>query len=282
MPKSPALKDALTSRQRLAPNKLFVRDQGSSFFLASIHNCISHVDGGLFVVWAPASSGKTANVRQAAYEWQEAASRNYVVYVNCYSFHSPRDIIRDVLHVRNPTDLKEQLADLEVEVLLILDQFDDAFMQYKYQENHLEVLMLELAQQSRAQKNFRVLVVVRDYLLADKMISWNDHQKLLLCAGAPGGHASNIERFKFGPSQVLKYAEAAGWHEDVRAAVVAAVSKSGNMVTASEILRDPFCLSWLKERIDEDARAWQLGCAYLAGNTRRRREAQTRELAKLS
>ena len=59
--------------------------------------------------------------------------------------------------------MKYQLDDLQVEALIVLDQFDEAFTRFRQQENDLEVLALEL--QSRANhKNFRVLVVVRDYL----------------------------------------------------------------------------------------------------------------------
>jgi hypothetical protein len=251
-------------------------------FLSSIHKCLNHVDGGLFVVWAPAAAGKTENVKQVACEWQRAHGnkRRHAVYVDSYIGHNgPRDVLHDLLHVRSPTDLKFGLEDLEAEALLVLDQFDEAFATFKGQENDLEVLALELAQQSRAaEKNFCVLVVVRDYVLADKIISWNGYQKLLLCADTPGGNANGIARFKFEQEQVLEYAgkAAQGWCEATRNAVAAAASKSGNMVTTGELVRDPLRLAlaeW-QERIALDAQAWQLGCDYLAGNTRRRREAQ--------
>jgi|688.fasta_scaffold290273_1 hypothetical protein len=210
---------------------------------------------GAFVVWAPPESGKTTCLRQAAAKWvaqgEAAGKRRHVCWISSYTDHVVRQVSRR-LCVRDTDDLQAQLSGTDYEVLVVLDQFDEAF--HRLGDAPLPGNVVELAAASVCSKRFRVVVAVHDPVHAAKVLSWNARKKIFLCGALKSGDAAAVAQFKWTEPEVRAFLDAARprtkpatkpatkpgttelWTSDDEQAFVIAACKSSRTSTMERLL----------------------------------------------
>ena len=251
----------------------------SKQFVQAVRQCFDDTSYGVYVVWAPPGAGKTTCTDRVAEAWCKETRDNYCRKIDCYEdFDMPNDMLVKVLHVADASDLAEQLSKTSVstQLVVVLDQFDDAFR--KFERNQLESFVVGLAQASQYSKNYRVIINVSDVAVADVVLGWNSGEKLLLCGEVPRGTAQRIMHFKLNEDEaslLLTHTKPEYTEED-RKLFVQGACKSSNMLTIQLIIqslkRTPMLVHSLEmqHRIDADAAAWVAGVNQLS--TRRERQ----------
>lgn len=176
---------------------------------------------------------------------------------------------------------------MQLELVIVLDQFDQAYTHFSKSKGALETFMTELAALSRSDpKNFRVIVAVRDDVLADEILGWNGNEKFQLSADS----AKAIATFKFEEKEAQEYLTryggevARGWDEQTRKLWVAAACKSGSMLSMNTLIMNPLKLKEAEfvERVNDNQDVWQKGVDFLDGHNRRKAEKTRAELSKLA
>lgn len=256
------LSDIRTSRHPLVLQRTFVD---------GIKRCLQPDSYGVFVVWAPPDSGKTSYMHHAATEWLNepptmgAPSHRHVRFIRTYGgLKAPEDLLQNHLFVRSCEDLTARLADLDYEVVLVLDQFDDAFTSNMEQRDALKRFVRGLAAVSKNSRYFRVVLGLTNPGLAKTVLCWNQGKKIYLCGGV---NANNVLKFKWDKAEIRQFAEPdwSDWSDDDKQRFTQAACKSGNVETMVQLKHDRSLLQdvTFQQVVEADAKAWETGIALI-------------------
>jgi hypothetical protein len=226
-------------------------------FQQAVAECLA--GHGVFVVWTPPGCGKTRCIREAADQWvAEGRARGktrHVCWVSSYADPVGKTVSAQ-LHVRDTDDLQAQLYGTDYEVVVILDQFDDAFGR---EDRWLESNVVELAAASFCSKKFRVVIGVQSHVHAAEILSWNARAKLFLCGGVKTRDASKIADFKWTAREVGQLARAE-WTQEDRRAFITAGCQSGNIADMARLQTE---MHKDADRLQKQAALWTDGIHYL-------------------
>jgi hypothetical protein len=298
------------------------------FVSAIKETCLAPAMYGVFVVWAPAGSGKTNYILHAADEWLKSDDggwggggggrrrRRHVRYVRAYRNNSssgggsssksnssssessswPDELLKKHLRVADAEELGRRLDALHSEVVLVLDQFDDAFSKPTSEnssssssgggnstaaDEQLGRFVRELAAVSTGSRNFRVVLALRNPGLAATVLGWRSG--IHLCGGAD---ATRIRRFKWGEDEARGFllgggggsssssskgggatatAAAGAWSDEDQQLFVEAVCESGCIETMVELKRDRTLLrsEQFRKIVEADGKKWEEGIEIL-------------------
>ena len=234
-------------------------------FAGSIKTWLQSDQYGVFVVWAPPRSGKTTCIHAAAAEWLQAptlhshAFHRHVRFIQSYNVQAPEELLRDHLHISSCDALAARLADLDYELVLVLDQFDKAFTSDKEQRHAIKRFVRSLAAMSKNTQRFRVVLGLTNPGLAKTVLCWNAGKKIHLC-----GDANNITKFKWGEAEARQIVPS-GWSDEDKQAFIQAACKSGNVETIMQLKHDRMLLldAAFQQVVEADGKAWETGAALI-------------------
>ena len=240
---------------------------GREPFLNAIGQCFEDSAFGVYVVWAPAQSGKTNYTAQVAEAWANKSTKRHWKKIKTYdAFVKPNDLLVSVLNVADASALEQQLAEVDREVVIVLDQFGEAFQHFD--PGQLQSFVVGLAQASQHGKNFRVLVNVQDPDVADVLLAWNGGEKIFLCGEVPRGSAQDILHFKWQEDEARKFLEGVGpeWTEEDKKLFAEAACKGSNIAKLKRMKEDRSLVrdAGMWQRLDVDAAKWTSGVACLS------------------
>ena len=268
---SDALKEPMAPLFNLGKHHLIDRPD----FTQAIATCLDSAASGLFVVWAPADSGKTNCMEQAAKRWlhgaDAASTKRHVRFLSSYSaYDNPNALLQNSLHVRDADDLRCQLEETGYEVLIVLDQFDEAF---HGDTEQLRRFTVELAAAAKRSKKLRVLVGLQNPNRAKMALGWNASKKIHLCGEFPHSDASKLSKLKWTRDEALKFLAGVGaeWTDEDKECFCAAACTSGNIATLIMLKGDKSLLhdTATQATIDADAQMWKTGIAILSNRPRK-------------
>ena len=237
-------------------------------FVDNIKTCLQPDNYGVFVVWAPPDSCKTSYMHHAATEWLNepptinASSHRHVRFITTYhGLKAPEDLLRNHLFVSSCEELTARLADLDYEVILVLDQFDDAFTSNMEQRDALKRFVRGLAAVSKNSRYFRVVLGLTNPGLAKTVLCWNQGKKIHLCGGFD---ANNVLKFKWGEAETKQFVEP-DWSDDDKRRFTHAACKSGNVETMAQLKHDRSLLhdATFQQVVEADGKAWETGIALI-------------------
>ena len=234
-------------------------------FMQAIKECLVADSYGTFVVWAPRHSGKSTYIRQEAEKWVKdgklAGKTRHVCWIS--SYHNPvGKTVCESLNVQDTDDLQAQLTGTNFEVLVVLDQFDQAFGR---NDALLRSDVVGLTAASVSSKKFRVVIGMHNHVWAAQVLSWNARKKIHLCGGLKSGMATKISDFKWTATEeacFLANPDSMDWTKEDKQAYINAGCQSGNIDTMI-LLKSKAQLHEHPHQIKADEDLWSKGISYL-------------------
>jgi hypothetical protein len=231
-------------------------------FQRAVAECLA--GHGVFVVWTPPGCGKTQCMREAADRWvaegMAKGKARHVCWVSSYADPVVKTVSAQ-MRVRDTDDLQAQLYGTDYEVVVILDQFDDAF---SHDDRWLQSNVVELAAASFGSKKFRVVIGVHSPVHAAEILSWNARAKMFLCGDVKTGNASKLVEFKWTAHEVGQLVRPE-WTQEDRRAFITAGCQSGNIADMTRLQTE---MHKDADRLQTQADLWTDGIRYLIVHAR--------------
>lgn len=137
--------------------------------------------GGVRVLYAPPKTGKTSAIRHTILEFQQSKQRGAVIIDDWVPGYNEEKGFLLMLKQRlgasqanQWTSINDIFKPLQKKTILVLDQFDQVYNNTP----KLESLIVGLAEQSVLSKKFVVILSVREQIIYETILSWNEGQKI--------------------------------------------------------------------------------------------------------